>query len=206
MAANGHPKIFYNTTQDKMDIKIKKAKLVKGGTVEATYIDDDGNEISIKGNNIAHPDLKARLAALIPYFAELTEQKEADKYNWSDSDSEENKELMKRLDVRGVSLGGDDTCPIATLSGQRTLMSTKVLNLNTPPTDLESDEGGWARAEDFRFAIDAYFYEVEQYILERKWAVKQTEFDFENEDDPFAKAGPTEDAPSFTDPDTQNVA
>lgn len=65
-----------------MEIKIKKAKLTKGGTIEATYIDEDGNEITLKGKNTVHVDLKARLAALIPYFAELTEQKEADRYDW----------------------------------------------------------------------------------------------------------------------------
>lgn len=182
-----------------MDIKIKKAKLTKSGTIEATYIDEDGNEITIKGKNTVHVDLKARFAALIPYFAELTEQKEADRYDWDNPDSQENIELMRRLDVTGVSLGGDDNCPIATLTGLRTLMSSKVLNLNTPPTDLDADDSGWVRAEDFRFAIDAVFYEVQQYIIEKKWFVKQAEFNFENEDDPFSNAGITVDVDSITD-------
>lgn len=190
-----------------MEIKIKKAKLTKGGTIEATYIDDDGNEITIKGKNTVHADLKTRLAALIPYFAELTEQKEADSYDWNNIDSESNLDLMRRLDVSGVSLGGDDNCPIATLTGRRTLMSSKVLNLNTPPTDLNADDNGWIRADDFRFAIDAFFYEVKEYITERKWAIKQTEFNFENEDDPFANAGiPDEIEPiTATDTDTNTA-
>jgi hypothetical protein len=181
-----------------MDIKIKKAKLTKSSTIEATYIDEDGNEITIKGKNTVHVDLKTRLAALIPYFADLTEQKEADRYDWVNPDSQENIDLMRRLDVTGVSLGGDDNCPIATLTGRRTLMSSKVLNINTPPTDLDSDDSGWIRAEDFRFAIDAFFYEVHQYITEKKWAVKQGEFVFENSDDPFANAGITADVESIT--------
>lgn len=185
-----------------MDIKIKKAKLTKSSTIEATYIDEDGNEITIKGKNTVHVDLKTRLAALIPYFADLTEQKEADRYDWDNPDSQENIDLMRRLDVTGVSLGGDDNCPIATLTGRRTLMSSKVLNLNTPPTDLDADDSGWERAEDFRFAIDAFFYEVQQYITEKKWSVKQAEFDFENNDDPFANAGIPADVESITDTDT----
>lgn len=185
-----------------MDIKIKKAKLTKSSTIEATYIDEDGNEITIKGKNTVHVDLKSRLAALIPYFADLTEQKEADRYDWDNPDSQENIDLMRRLDVTGVSLGGDDNCPIATLTGRRTLMSSKVLNLNTPPTDLDADDSGWVRAEDFRFAIDAFFYEVVLYITEKKWSIKQTEFDFENTDDPFANAGITADVESITDIDT----
>lgn len=181
-----------------MDIRIKKAKLTKAGTIEATYIDIDGNEITIKGKNTVHTDLKARLAALVPYFAELTEQKESDRYDWDDPASETNIDLMRRLDVSGVSLGGDDNCPIATLTGRRTLMSSKVLNLNTPPTDLNSDDSGWIRADDFRFAIDAFFYEVKEYITERKWAVKQAELDFDNEEDPFANAGIPEDVQPIT--------
>ena len=177
-----------------MDIKIKKAKLTKGGTVEATYIDEDGNVISFCGNNPAHVDLKTRLAELIPYFAELTEQKESEKYDWDNIDCQDNIDLMRRLDVTGVSLGGNDNNPIATLTGRRTLMTSKVLNLNTPPTELDSDDSGWPRAEDFRFAIDAFMYEVQLYIVERKWAVKQTEIDFDNVDDPFADAGVTVDA------------
>lgn len=181
-----------------MDIKIKKAKLTKGGTIEATYIDEDGNEITLKGKNTVHVDLKARLAALIPYFAELTEQKEADSYDWNNPYSETNLDLLRRLDVSGVSIGGDDNCPIATLSGRRTLMSSKILNLNTPPTDLNAEDSGWERADDFRFAINAFFYEVKEYITERKWSVNQTEFDFENEDDPFAHAGIPEELEPIT--------
>lgn len=184
-----------------MDIKIKKAKLTKGNTVEATFIDEDGNEMTMKGKNTVHIDLKARLAALIPYFAELTEQKEADRYDWDNPESGENIELMRRLDVTGVSLGGDDSYPVATLTGRRMLMSSKVLNLNTPPVDLDASDNGWLRAEDFGFAIDAFFYEVQLYVTEKKWAVKQSEIDFENEDDPFATAGATEDVASVTDTD-----
>lgn len=185
-----------------MSIKIKKAKLTKGGTVEATFIDEDGNEITLKGKNTVHVDLKTRLSALIPYFAELTEQKEAERYDWDNPECQENLDLMRRLDVSGVSIGGDDNCPIATLTGRRTLMTSKVLNLNTPPTDLNADDSGWPRADDFRFAIDAFFYKVEQYILERKWAVKQAELDFDNVDDPFANAGITADVAPITDDDT----
>lgn len=181
-----------------MNIKIKKAKLTKGGSIEATYMDEDGNEITIKGKNPAHLDLKTRLAELIPYFAELTEQKEADRYDWDNPSAQDNIDLMRRLDVTGVSMGGDDNNPIATITGRRTLMTSKVLNLNTPPTELDSDDGGWVRADDFRFAIDAFFYEVEQYILERKWAVRQTELNFDNEDDPFANADATDEASPIT--------
>ena len=65
-----------------MEIKVKKAKISKGGRVEASYTDVDGNEITLKGKNVCHNDLKVATAKLIPYFADLTEQKESDFINW----------------------------------------------------------------------------------------------------------------------------
>lgn len=166
-------------------IKIKKAKLTKSNSVEAIYYDVEGNEITIKGRNIAHNDLKVRLANLVPFFADLTEQKEADSIDWDNLDSAENVELLRKLEVTSVSTGSDETMPLVILTGKRCLMSQKVLNLNTPAISLDAEDGYEFR-DDLRDAVDAFFYEVEQYILNRKWAVVQQEIDFENDEDPFA--------------------
>lgn len=182
-------------------MKIRKAKLAKGGTVEASYVDDDGNEIAFKGKNVAHNDLRNRLSALVPYFADLTEQKEADSIDWINLDSEENNKLLYKLEVRGVTIGGDDTMPIAVMSGNRTLMTSKVLNINSPATDLSAEDGEWVHVDDFRDAVDAFFFEVELYIRDRKWAVKQTELNFDEEcEDPFGEPAPTEEVEPITIP------
>lgn len=182
-------------------MKIRKAKLTKGGTVEASYVDDDGNEIVFKGKNVAHNDLRNRLSALVPYFADLTEQKEADSIDWLNLDSEENNKLLYKLEVRGVRIGGDDTMPIAVMSGNRTLMTSKVLNINSPATDLSAEDGEWVHVDDFRDAVDAFFFEVELYIRDRKWAVKQTELNFDEEcEDPFGEPAPTEEVEPITIP------
>lgn len=173
-------------------ITIKKAKLTKNGCVEATYIDEDGNEVTVKGQNLAHGDLRDRLKALVPYFAELTEQRESGSYDWEHPDRKENADLMRRIDVTGVTVGGDESCPVAVLSGKRSLLSKKVLNLNTPPTFLEPDDSEWPRTLALSNAIDEFFYEVELYITERKWAVGQMEITFTG-DDPFAAPDTTDD-------------
>lgn len=85
-------------------------------------------------------------------------------------------------------------------------MSSKVLNLNTPPIDIESDDMAWDRAEEFRFAIDAFFYEVAQYVTERKWALKQAEITFDNEDDPFANTDAPSDAVPITSEDDSQTS
>ena len=162
-----------------MEIKVKKAKISKGGRVEASYTDVDGNEITLKGKNVCHNDLKVATAKLIPYFADLTEQKESDFINWKDLDSVENIDLLRKIEVTGVSIGGDDMNPIVTLTGKRTLNTSKVLNINTPGVELNSET-----------------LEVGLYITDRKWQVVQSEINFDvDPDDPFAVVRPAEDIP-----------
>lgn len=179
-----------------MELKIKKAKLTKGGSVEATYIDQDGNEITIKGNHRAHVDLRSRLQELVPFFATLTEQKEADTIDWSDLHGDVNNELLKQISVSAVSKGGDDSAPFIVMSGKRILMTRKVLNLCSPGVDL-GDEA-LDHGDELDMAVQAFLYEVEQYILERKYDTDGL-LDFNpndtsgNTEDPFGEAGTTVD-------------
>lgn len=94
-----------------MNIKIKKAKLCKGGSVEAVYIDPEGNEITIKGKNKCHNDMRVAIAKLVPFLADITEQKEADRIDWDDLDGAYTIDLLRKLEVTGVSVGGDGGNP-----------------------------------------------------------------------------------------------
>lgn len=182
-------------------IKIKKAKLGKGGCVEASYIDEDGNDITLKGKNKCHNDLRVALARLVPYFADLTEQKEADKIDWHEIDSVENIELLRKLEVTGVTIGGDDMNQIVTLTGKRTLLTSRVMNLNAPGVELDSDTFDWAHTSEFDVDVQGFFYEVEQYITAKKWEVVQGELNFdENPDDPFADGQAPDSVPPIDNP------
>ena len=141
------------------DIRIKKAKLSKGGCIEASYIDADGNEITLKGKNKCHNDLKVALAALVPYFADLTEQKEADNINWDNLESAENVDLLRKLDVTGLSIGGDDNNRIITMTGRRTLITSRILNLNSPGVEMESETFEWEHIDEFDLAVQNLIYE-----------------------------------------------
>ena len=153
-----------------MEIKVKKAKISKGGRVEASYTDVDGNEITLKGKNVCHNDLKV--------------------------DSVENIDLLRKIEVTGVSIGGDDMNPIVTLTGKRTLNTSKVLNINTPGVELNSETLDWIHIDDFDVAVQGFFYEVGLYITDRKWQVVQSEINFDvDPDDPFAVVRPAEDIP-----------
>lgn len=180
------------------DIKIKKAKLSRGGCVEASYIDADGNEIALKGKNKCHNDLRVSLEALVPFFADLTEQKEADRIDWSNLDNPENVDLLKKLDVTGLSIGGDDNNRIITMTGRRTLLTSRVLNLNSPGVEMESETFEWPHIDDFDLAVQGFIFEVKEYILNRKWEVVQGVLNFEADtDDPFALPQPTDEAASL---------
>lgn len=174
------------------DIRIKKAKLCRGGCVETTYIDAEGNEITLKGKNKCHNDLRVALAALVPYFADLTEQREADSIDWNNLDSAENIDLLHKLDVTGVSIGGDDGNRIVTTTGKRTLVTSRVLNLNSPGVEMESETFEWPHIDGFDMALQGFIYEVKEYVVNRKWEAIQTEIDFgEDSEDPFGGVPPT---------------
>ena len=175
-------------------MKIKKAKLSKGGTVEVTYLDDDGNEITLKGKNKCHNDMRVAFARLVPFFADLTEQKEAEKINWDELECAENVEALRRLDVTGLSIGGDDNNQFITMTGKRTLLTSRVLNLNAPGVEMDSETFEWPHIDEFDVAVQGVLYEVEEYIVNKKWEVVQGTLNFDGDpDDPFANAEPTEE-------------
>jgi hypothetical protein len=170
-------------------MEIKKAKLTKCGCVDVTFYEMEVGEVSIKGKNIAHKDLIEALKRLVPYFAELTEQKEADSIDWENIDSMGNRDLLSSLEVAGANRCGEENTPSVMLIGKRYLQTQKVLNINTyaVPT-IDND---WWALNDFTEAVEEFFYEVELYVSQRKWGVVQQEIDFPADEDPFAAPKPT---------------
>lgn len=170
-------------------MNIKKVKLSKGGTLEVAYMDEDGNDIAMKGKNIVHDDLRHRLDALVPYFAELTEQREVPMIDWKDLGSDENQDLLHRISVNGVTVSGADLDLSCVLTGKRTLSTSKVLNLCAPLTGFDPETESYERCEELRDAVNALLYEAELYIREKKWSYVQQKIDFDgNAEDPFAEA------------------
>lgn len=169
---------------------IKKAKLIKNGCLEASYIDGEGNEIVLKGANPVHDDLKSAFKRLVPFLCDLTEQKESEKYDWEHPECEANTELLRRMDVRGVTISGSDSFESMVISGSRTLMVTnKVLNINTPPITREDEVENYEHLSELNEAIDAVIEEAKMYILDRKYSIVQTEIKFEGTDNPFGAEG-----------------
>lgn len=183
-----------------MEIQIKKAKLSKNLCLEATYIDEEGNDITLKGNAKTHPDLRMAFGALVPFFVDLTEQREAGKIDWDNPDSEENENLLHKIDVTGITISGDSSNRFITLTGRRTLNTSKVLNLNSPGIDMDTETMEWDHIDEFDFAVTALLHEVKEYIVNKKYAVSEPSLFEGDPDDPFAPE------PTHELPDAESVA
>lgn len=177
-----------------MDLNISKAKLTKKGCLEVVYADKEGNEIVFKGVNPVHPDLKDSLNKLIPYIVDITEQKEAGYINWTHSESCLEDEFFKKFNVTGVSIGGDSSFAVCVLTGKRTLMTSKVLNLCSPGIGFDPDNESYVHCEELRDAVYNFLYEAELYVTENKCSEIQKEFEFKEGENPFNKADATDDA------------
>ena len=173
-----------------MSMIIKKAKLIKNGCLEVAYTDGEGNEVVLKGANPVHQDLKDAMKRLVPFLCDLTEQKEAEKFDWDNPESEANAELVRRMDVVGVTISGADSFVSCVLQGRRTLIVTnKVLSVNTPPITLDEDAENYERLPELNAAVDAVIEEAKMYVTEHKYSVIQTSMDFEGSDNPFGNEG-----------------
>lgn len=182
--------LLFFFTQNFFVMIIKKAKLIKNGCLEVAYTDGEGNEVVLKGANPAHSDFRAAMKRLVPFLCDLTEQKEADKYDWEHPESEENADLVRRMDVVGVTISGADSFVSCVLSGRRTLVVTnKVLSLNTPPVTLDEEAENYERLADLNEAVDAVIEEAKLYVTEHKYSAVQTTLDFEGTEDPFGGDG-----------------
>lgn len=167
-------------------MEITKAKITKDNTLVVTYSDEDGNVITHEGANIVHEDLKNSFKCLIPHLSVLTEQREAygiDELNDLPDD------IYQKLEVSGFTMSGSDTQEGVTLTGKRFLKSKKVLNINTPLTMFDGEVDQYSFTDDLYSAIERVKFEVKEYVLEHKWAVKQASLDFvSNGDNPFEGA------------------
>lgn len=179
----------------------KKIKFNKSGmSLDVTYyekIEVDGvsvvNEISKKCSMIVHQDFLDALAGLKVHFALLCDLREVSnfpkRYDVKDFD---HKEYLGKVTVTGISFGGDDGDGGVVIIGQKELPSG-VLNVITPFTRLDGD---YEWSEPLKDAIAIVSSEVERYLFEQKYGVKQLELPFDDEfaeDEPFGKF---EDIPS----------
>jgi hypothetical protein len=144
---------FSNYKTKAMDIK--KIKLRKDDTLEVEYTNEQGDEISLAGMDLVHADLKASLAKLNPFLAEIAEQ--------VDSSG-----AIPEIKVTGYSRGGSDDHQGAVLVGQRKLEANRILNLVTPFVKFNPDLEPYPYCAQMWRAIKSLETEVVAYLKKEK--------------------------------------
>lgn len=152
-------------------IKIKKAKLNKGRTLEVTLTEiitvDQGiveNEVTKKCNYLAHIDLVNGFDKLVRHLKDVCEL---------DGTHDDFK-------VSGFTLAEGSDGDGVIITGTKKLSTGKILNLNTPIVEFYSED--YAESEALHDEIYELIQEVEAY-LDGKCAVKQVEINFDEADE-----------------------
>ena len=167
-------------------MEFQKIQLTKQNTLNVTYKNADGDVIQFTGANIVHKDLRDAMNALVPHLAIITEQREAygrtlKEVQGDRITDEGDSSVFKRFSIESISLGNKEQ--EVSVSGQRILLKTGIVNLTTPRIDLE-DSDQYEYNNELALDLDAVKYEAKAYIEERKWGVKEASIDF-RDIDPF---------------------
>lgn len=170
---------------------IQKAK-IKNSNLIVVYDEsftDEGysNTIEKQCPQIVHADLRDRFDKLKVHLINVCEMPEASKINSSNIYDSDFKDFANYI-ITGYSHGGNDESAGVAITGQKLLKSGQVLNLNTPFIKFE-DEETYEFAGVLYTDIQGCDYEVEEYLFNDKWGVKQLDFDFDAPEEAFMNEG-----------------
>lgn len=160
-------------------VKIKNDQLTVD--YEERYIDSNyHNDITKVCQQFVHGDLKYAFDLLKPHVAAICEMPEANKINISNPSDEDLNEVLQNYIVTGYSKGGSDESAGVTIIAQKILSTGKVLNLTVPFMQFVDETGdGYPYGGELEEVIKRCDYEVDAYLFEEKWGIKQESFDFD---------------------------
>jgi hypothetical protein len=167
--------------------EIKRVK-VKNGQLTADYAEkyldaNFSNEITKSPEQYVHSDLKRTFSLLKPHVAAVCEMPEAGSVDVSNPSDEDLNETLGKIIITGYSKGGSGDSKGVCIIAQRLLKTGQVLNITTPFTRFEDETGdGYRYGGELRQVIDRCDYEVDAYLFEGKWGMKQFSIDFDNPD------------------------
>lgn len=166
---------------------IKKVAIKNGGLV-ITYDDynsegDYTDEVTRTCPQIIHPDLQLALDKLKVHVVHVCEMPEMNIVNEENLDTIH--EDLKNIVIMGFSTGGSDESAGVSIVAQRLLKGSKVLNINMPFTQFENED--YSFASELQLAVEACEYEVNEYLDNGKFGIKQAEMEFAPHPDEDAK-------------------
>lgn len=161
-------------------MNIQKVKLIKGGALEVEYINENGDTIKHKGENIVHQDLREAMAKLVPFFVKMTEMPET--IQLSDDLTDEQPVDLSKIKVSSVTTKGS----VIIIGGNRILQNNKILSVSSPTYSTDDDVEAWI--SDLEACCHAVTEEARMYVEEQKWGFVQTEMNLNaTDEDPFAE-------------------
>lgn len=160
-------------------VKIKNDQL----TVDyrETFMDANyHNDITKTCQQFVHGDLKYALDLLKPHVAAICEMPEAKNINVEDPSEHDLNDALKNYIITGYSKGGSEESAGVTIIAQKILSTGKILNLTVPFMQFVDETGdGYQYGEALESVIGRCDYEVDAYLFEEKWGIKQESFDFD---------------------------
>lgn len=160
-------------------VKIKNNQLTAEYTekfVKANY----KNNIVKESEQFIHADLRYALDRLKPHAVAICEMHEATLVDVSRPSDDDLNEKLKSIIITGYSKGGNDESAGASIQAQKLLKSGQVLNLSVPFTKYEDESGdGYPYGAELKDAIERCSYEVDAYLFDGKYGIKQESFDFD---------------------------
>lgn len=177
-------------------IKIRKAKITKKGTLEVSYdeiITDNAHPVINKyGKNDghkAHEDLIASFKNLNVHMAIVCEQVRtreiASKIAAKDFVHKDDAAILDSIVVTAIAIGGDDS-EGCTLIGTRKLKDGSSLNLVSP--FIKYHDSNYAFAEELQQDLSAAIYEVDEYLDGKHAPDTQLELELQAEAEFFDEA------------------
>lgn len=160
-------------------VKVKNNQLTAEYTekyIEANY----KNNVTKSSEQFIHPDLRYALDRLKTHVTKICEMHEAIGIDICEPTEDDLNEKLKCIVITGYSKGGYDESAGVSIQAQKLLKSGQVLNLAVPFTKFEDESGeGYPFGENLREIINRCDYEVDAYLFEEKYGVKQESFDFD---------------------------
>lgn len=173
-----------NEEKEQAIYKIEKVRL-KSDQLTAEYTEsypeaNYHNNVTKASQQFVHIDLKYAFSLFKAHVAAICEMPEAKKVNVSEPSDEDLNETLKSYIITGYSKGGTDESAGVSIQAQKLLNSGQVLNLSVPFTKFEDESGeGYSYGRELAEVVSRCDYEVDAYLFDDKWGIKQESFDFD---------------------------
>lgn len=170
-----------------MEIEIKKAAIKNRIFLSSEYVEKlNGVNKTRKEDSdaIVHDDLIHAFQKMVPHFALLTEQvPESEVESIILNNREIPGDLLHKIKVTGISVGGSGESEGITISGAKRLSNGKTVNFNTPFTKWEAVDEGYKFISELINVLEDLKDEVVAYMEGKQGTKAQTEMSFGDEEE-----------------------